>query len=56
MPIEHANSLMKTLDKENIHYEKLIKDKGNHGFYKKENIFDANEKIVNFLNWNIGLK
>lgn len=55
-PIEHANSLIKALGKANVNYEKLIKDKEGHGFYKQENIVDANKKIVDFLNKNIGLK
>lgn len=47
---------MKALDKANIPYEKLIKDKEGHGFYKQENIGEANKKIVDFLNRKIGFK
>ncbi|QQX82430.1 S9 family peptidase [Shewanella sp. KX20019] len=51
---EHALALKEVLDKEEHPYEWLVKDKEGHGFYKEENIIEANHKILAFLDKYIG--
>ncbi|MXR68345.1 prolyl oligopeptidase family serine peptidase [Shewanella sp. JBTF-M18] len=53
-PIEHAEVLRDALEKANRPYEWLVKDKEGHGFYNEENILEANEKILAFLDKHIG--
>lgn len=53
-PIEHAEALKEALEATQHSYEWLVKDKEGHGFYKEENILEANEKILTFLDKYIG--
>lgn len=53
-PIAHAEKLKQGLDKLNHSYEWLVKDKEGHGFYNEDNILEANERILAFLNKHIG--
>ncbi len=55
-PIEHAETLRDALDKANHPYEWLVKDKEGHGFYKEQNILEANKAILSFLDKHIGLQ
>ncbi|WP_299804481.1 S9 family peptidase [uncultured Shewanella sp.] len=51
---EHALALKEAMDKKGHPYEWLVKDKEGHGFYKEENIIEANKTILNFLDKHIG--
>ncbi|QFU25467.1 S9 family peptidase [Shewanella eurypsychrophilus] len=53
-PIEHAEALKKALDKAGHPYEWLVKDKEGHGFYKEQNILEANKAILSFLDKHLG--
>ncbi|WP_394230935.1 alpha/beta hydrolase family protein [Shewanella colwelliana] len=53
-PIEHAEALRDALNKGSHPYEWLVKDKEGHGFYKEDNILEANQKILTFLDKYIG--
>ncbi|MCE9680235.1 S9 family peptidase [Shewanella sp. AS1] len=53
-PIEHAQALKAALDETSHPYQWLVKDKEGHGFYKEENILEANKKILSFLDKYIG--
>ncbi|OBT04814.1 peptidase S9 [Shewanella sp. UCD-FRSSP16_17] len=53
-PIEHAESLKEALDAAEYPYEWLVKNKEGHGFYKEENVLEANKKILSFLDKYIG--
>lgn len=53
-PIEHAEALKEALEGSHHSYEWLVKDKEGHGFYKEENILEANKKILSFLDKYIG--
>ena len=53
-PIEHAEELRDALDETNHPYEWLVKDKEGHGFYKENNILEANKAILSFLDKYIG--
>lgn len=53
-PIDHAEVLKEALDEANHPYEWLVKDKEGHGFYKEENILEANRAILSFLGKHIG--
>ncbi|MEI6859070.1 MAG: S9 family peptidase [Shewanella sp.] len=53
-PIEHAEALKDALDKASHPYEWLVKDKEGHGFYKEQNILEANKAILSFLDKYIG--
>ncbi|OUR60010.1 S9 family peptidase [Colwellia sp. 39_35_sub15_T18] len=53
-PISHANKLRAALEQQNHPYEWLVKDKEGHGFYKEENLLEANKKILSFLEKYIG--
>ena len=53
-PIEHAEKLRQGLDKANHPYEWLVKDKEGHGFYNEQNVLEANNKILAFLEKHLG--
>jgi len=56
VPIAHAKALKKKLDKYNKTYEWLVEDKEYHGFYIEDNRVKLYEKLLAFLNKNIGNK
>lgn len=51
---EHAVALKEAMDKKGHSYEWLVKDKEGHGFYKEDNILEANQRILDFLDKHIG--
>ena len=53
-PIDHAEKLRAGLDKINHPYEWLVKDKEGHGFYNEDNVLEANNRILSFLEKHIG--
>ncbi|WP_196138285.1 S9 family peptidase [Aliikangiella sp. G2MR2-5] len=50
VPPEQAYLLKEALDKRNMEYEWLFKEKEGHGFYKEENQIEFYEKAIKFLN------
>ena len=53
VPIIHANNLRKALDAIGKPYEWMVKDDG-HGFFKVDNRVALHEKLIEFLEKNIG--
>jgi dipeptidyl aminopeptidase/acylaminoacyl peptidase len=56
VPVAQAETLMKELDRRGIPYEKMIKTKEGHGFVDVDNREELFERLVAFLNKNIGRK
>lgn len=54
VPVAQAKALRRALDERHYPYEWLVKDGEGHGFYKLENRVELYEKLLAFLDRNIG--
>ena len=54
VPIKNLNELTDALDKAGKHYESLVKNYEGHGFYDDANNVEAYDRMLKFLDQNIG--